>query len=107
MKFVQFYPTATGRLGNKLILYETLVLGKGAVLKNRDGEDIIFKHGLKDSMRLTRDRPIRAIMRELLGGATHCARFLPFFGGGISGKRGCRPGRRDGTCECTRRNDRT
>jgi succinate dehydrogenase/fumarate reductase flavoprotein subunit len=68
MEFVQFYPTATGRLGNRLILYEALVLGEGALLKNRDGEDIIIKHGLKDPMQLTRDRLAQAIMRELLEG---------------------------------------
>jgi fumarate reductase (CoM/CoB) subunit A len=68
MEFVQFYPTATGRLGNRLILYEALVLDEGATLKNREGEDIIFKHGLKDPMRLTRDRLAQAIMRELLAG---------------------------------------
>ena len=68
MEFVQFYPTATGKLGNRLILYEALVLGEGASLKNRAGEDIILKHGLKDPMRLTRDRLAQAIMRELLGG---------------------------------------
>ena len=68
MEFVQFYPTATGKLGNRLILYEALVLGEGASLKNRKGEDIILKHGLKDPMRLTRDRLAQAIMRELLGG---------------------------------------
>ena len=68
MEFVQFYPTATGRLGNRLILYEVFVLGEGAVLKNRAGEDIVLKHGLKDPMRLTRDRLAQAIMGEILAG---------------------------------------
>ena len=46
MEFVQFYPTATGRVGNRLILFEILVAGEGALLKNRHGEDIITKYGL-------------------------------------------------------------
>ena len=68
MEFVQFYPTASGKLGNRLILYEAIVLGEGAALKNREGEDIVLKHGLDDPMRLTRDRLAQAIMRELLAG---------------------------------------
>ena len=68
MEFVQFYPTATGSLGTRLILYEALVLNEGAILKNRAGEDIILKHGLKDPMQLTRDRLAQAIMREILTG---------------------------------------
>ena len=68
MEFVQFYPTAAGRFGNRLILYEALVLREGALLKNRAGEDIILKHGLKDPMQLTRDRLAQAIMREILAG---------------------------------------
>jgi succinate dehydrogenase/fumarate reductase flavoprotein subunit len=65
MEFVQFYPTATGGLGNRLILFEILVLGEGAILRNRKGEDIVFKHGLKDPMKLTRDRLAQAITEEL------------------------------------------
>lgn len=68
MEFVQFYPTATGRLGNRLILSEVLVMAEGAILRNSTGEDIAKKHGLTDPMRLTRDRLSQAIMRELLAG---------------------------------------
>jgi fumarate reductase (CoM/CoB) subunit A len=68
MEFVQFYPTATGRLGNRLILSEILVMVEGARLKNSAGEDIVLKHGFKDPMHLTRDRLAQAIMRELLAG---------------------------------------
>jgi len=68
MEFVQFYPTATGKFGNRLILSEVLVMVEGAVLKNSLGEDIVIRHGLTDPMRLTRDRLAQAIMRELLEG---------------------------------------
>ena len=65
MEFVQFYPTATGRLGNRLILFEILVAGEGAVLKNRDGEDIVSKYGLNDPVKLTRDRLAQALTGEI------------------------------------------
>jgi fumarate reductase (CoM/CoB) subunit A len=68
MEFVQFYPTAAGRLGTRLILSEVLVMAEGAILRNRAGEDIAVKHGLNDPMRLTRDRLAQAIMRELMAG---------------------------------------
>jgi succinate dehydrogenase/fumarate reductase flavoprotein subunit len=68
MEFVQFYPTAAGRFGNRLILSEVLVMAEGAILRNRAGEDIAIKHGLNDPMQLTRDRLAQAIMRELLAG---------------------------------------
>jgi fumarate reductase (CoM/CoB) subunit A len=68
MEFVQFYPTATGRLGNRLILSEVLVMAEGAILKNSAGEDIALKYGLKDPMQMTRDRLAQTIMGELLAG---------------------------------------
>ncbi|MGD9077447.1 MAG: FAD-binding protein, partial [Desulfobacteraceae bacterium] len=68
MEFVQFYPTATGKLGRSILLYEVFVLGAGAKLKNAKGEDIIEKHGLSDPMVLTRDRLARAIMGEIAKG---------------------------------------
>jgi len=68
MEFVQFYPTATGRLGNRLILSEVLVMAEGAILRNRAGEDIALKHGLNDPMQMTRDRLAQTIMGELLAG---------------------------------------
>ncbi len=66
MEFIQFYPTATGRLGNRLILFEILVAGEGAILKNRNGEDIVSKYGLTDPVQLTRDRLAQAVMGEIL-----------------------------------------
>ena len=68
MEFVQFYPTALGSLGSRLILYEALVLDAGAILRNASGENIAVKHGLTDVMSLTRDRLSQAIMTEILEG---------------------------------------
>lgn len=68
MEFVQFYPTASGKGGTRIILYEDLILGDRAVLRNSDGEDILARHGLQDAMAMTRDRLARAIMEEILEG---------------------------------------
>ncbi len=68
MEFVQFYPTAAGRFGNRLILSEVLVMAEGAILRNRAGEDIVQKHGFQSAMELTRDRLSQIIMRELSAG---------------------------------------
>jgi len=68
MEFVQFYPTATGRFGNRLILSEVLVMAEGAILRNARGEDILLKYGLEDPIRLTRDKLAQTIMGELLAG---------------------------------------
>ncbi|RJR53973.1 MAG: FAD-binding protein [Desulfobacteraceae bacterium] len=68
MEFVQFYPTATGRGGTRLLLYEVLICREGARLKNGSGEDILIKHGLEDPLGLTRDRLARTIMEEVRSG---------------------------------------
>ena len=68
MEFVQFYPTATGKLGRSILLYEVFVLGAGARLKNARDEDILEKHNLTDPMVLTRDRLARTIMGEIAEG---------------------------------------
>lgn len=68
MEFVQFYPTATGKRGHSILLYEVFVLAAGAKLKNARGEDILGKHDLRDPMDLTRDRLARAIMGEIIKG---------------------------------------
>jgi succinate dehydrogenase/fumarate reductase flavoprotein subunit len=65
MEFVQFYPTALGNTGARLLLYEVLIFREGARLKNAAGEDILTKHGLDEPVRLTRDRLSRAIMEEI------------------------------------------
>jgi len=68
MEFVQFYPTASGPLGNRLFLYEALIFQAGARLVNASGDDIIAKYGLHDPMAMTRDRLTRAVMTEVLEG---------------------------------------
>lgn len=68
IEFVQFYPTALGRLGNRIVAYEAFILYAGGVLRNARGEDIIAKHGLNDPMDLTRDRLAQAIMYEIQEG---------------------------------------
>jgi succinate dehydrogenase/fumarate reductase flavoprotein subunit len=68
MEFVQFYPTAAGKTGTRLVLYEDLVLDDNAVLRNAKGDDIVAAHGLDDAMTMTRDRLARAIMQEVLEG---------------------------------------
>ena len=65
MEFVQFYPTALGNKGVRLLLYEVLIFQGGARLKNALGEDVLSKHGLDDPGRLTRDHLSRAIMEEV------------------------------------------
>jgi succinate dehydrogenase/fumarate reductase flavoprotein subunit len=65
MEFVQFYPTALGKTGARLLLYEVLIFQAGARLKNAAGEDVLAKHGLDDTAGLTRDRLSRAIMEEV------------------------------------------
>lgn len=68
MEFVQFYPTALGKRGNRLLLYEALIFDAKAVLKNSMGEDILLKYGLYDPLKMTRDRLSRSIMKEILDG---------------------------------------
>ncbi|MGD2126473.1 MAG: FAD-binding protein [Desulfobacteraceae bacterium] len=68
IEFVQFYPTATGKFGSRLLLYEVFVLYAGAKLRNAKGEDIIVKHGISDPIVLTRDRLSRAIAHEISEG---------------------------------------
>jgi succinate dehydrogenase/fumarate reductase flavoprotein subunit len=68
MEFVQFYPTALGKGGARLLLYEELIFHAGARLKNAAGEDILTKHGLDDPVRLTRDHLSRAMVEEVENG---------------------------------------
>jgi fumarate reductase (CoM/CoB) subunit A len=66
MEFVQFYPTAWGKNGSKLCLYETLLPG-GATLRNSLGEDIVKRHGM-ENIAITRDILTRAVMKEIVDG---------------------------------------
>ena len=65
MEFVQFYPTAMGKRGSRLLLYEKLLAQKEVVLKNREGEDIIRKNGISDPTQVTRDQLAQLIMKEI------------------------------------------
>jgi succinate dehydrogenase/fumarate reductase flavoprotein subunit len=68
MEFVQFYPTAMGKFGSRLLLYEVFIVHNRAQIKNIRGEDILVKHGLEDPMVMTRDRLSRAIIQEIAEG---------------------------------------
>jgi succinate dehydrogenase/fumarate reductase flavoprotein subunit len=68
VEFVQFYPTAMGDRGTRVLLYEAFVFRAGAVLRNSRGEDIRDRHGFRDAKGMTRDRLTRAIMLEILAG---------------------------------------
>ena len=70
MEFIQFYPTATGKRGNRILLYERFLVLPKVVLRNRDGEDILGRHGFSDPMRLTRDQLAQLIMKEMTDGGT-------------------------------------
>jgi succinate dehydrogenase/fumarate reductase flavoprotein subunit len=67
MEFVQFYPTASGKRGNNLVLYEGFLF-KGAVLKNAANENILTKHGLTDPKTITRDLLAQTIFKEIMDG---------------------------------------
>ncbi len=64
MEFVQFYPTAMGKRGSRLLLYEKMLVQKGVVLKNNDGEDILRKNG-SDPTSITRDQLAQLIIKEI------------------------------------------
>ncbi len=67
MEFVQYYPTASGKRGNNLLLYEGFLFN-GAVLKNSDNENILSKHGLNDPQTITRDLLAQTIFKEIRDG---------------------------------------
>ncbi len=64
MEFVQFYPTARGKNGSRLLLYEKMLIQEGVVLKNSDGEDILRKNG-RDPAAITRDQLAQLIIKEI------------------------------------------
>ena len=76
MEFVQFYPTALGKRGNRIFLYERVLACDGAVLRNRDGADIIAKHGVSDLMGVTRDQLAQWVMQEIAGNPTGHAQVM-------------------------------
>ncbi len=68
MEFVQFYPTATGKRGISLILYEKMFGQRVAVLRDWQGEDILHRHGITDPTKVTRDRLAQLIFNEIRQG---------------------------------------
>jgi succinate dehydrogenase/fumarate reductase flavoprotein subunit len=67
MEFVQYYPTASGKRGNNLLLYEGFLFN-GAMLKNAEDENILDKHGLNDPQKITRDLLAQTIFKEIRSG---------------------------------------
>lgn len=65
MEFVQFYPTAAGKYGSRLILYEKMLDQPGVVLRNGQGENILERHGIEDPTKLTRDRLAQLLTDEI------------------------------------------
>jgi len=66
IEFVQFYPTASGKQGSKLCLYERII-PMGGTIRNSLGEDILKRHRMEISS-LTRDKLARIIMEEIVEG---------------------------------------
>ena len=66
MEFIQYYPTALGNRGSRILLYERFLTQDGVVLKNSRGEDILKKNGYGVTGDITRDRLAQVIMNEIL-----------------------------------------
>lgn len=66
MEFVQFYPTATGRRGGRLLLYERLLAQPGVILRNRSGQDILKNCGITDPTAMTRDQLAQLLYNETI-----------------------------------------
>lgn len=103
MEFVQYYPTASGKRGNNLLLYEGFLFN-GAVLKNANNENILAKHGLNDPQTITRDLLAQTIFKEIRDGLAiengvtmdlsavsdeRLDQFKPMLPQGVSEKRKC------------------
>lgn len=66
MEFVQFYPTAVGKHGSRLILYERILAQPGVLMRNRQGENFLEVHGITDPTKVTRDRLAQLIYNEMI-----------------------------------------
>lgn len=67
MEFVQFYPTARGRRGSRLLLYEKMLAQKGVALRTDGGDDILERNGIIHPMSVTRDQLSQLMMQVTLG----------------------------------------
>jgi succinate dehydrogenase/fumarate reductase flavoprotein subunit len=65
MEFVQYYPTATGKHGRRIILYEQLLLEPAVRLRNKKGGDLLEALGIADPSALTRDRLAQLIYQAM------------------------------------------
>jgi succinate dehydrogenase/fumarate reductase flavoprotein subunit len=70
MEFVQFYPTARGRRGSRLLLYEKILAQKGVVIKTSGDEDIFKRYNISDPMTVTRDQLAQLMIMAARGGDT-------------------------------------
>jgi succinate dehydrogenase/fumarate reductase flavoprotein subunit len=70
MEFVQFYPTAAGKRGSRLILYEKMLAQPGVTIRNGKGENIFERSGDPDPTKITRDRLAQLITNEIMQGAS-------------------------------------
>lgn len=66
MEFIQYYPTALGKKGSRILLYERLLAQEGVLLKNSRGENILKKNGYDIINDINRDKLAQIIMNELL-----------------------------------------
>lgn len=66
MEFVQFYPTAMGKRGARIFLYERILVQDGVTLRNGSGQDILKKHGVPEVSKITRDELAQIMMKEQL-----------------------------------------
>jgi succinate dehydrogenase/fumarate reductase flavoprotein subunit len=81
LEFIQFYPTAAGKHGSRLILYEKMLAQPGVTLCNGQGENILKRHGIPDSTQVTRDQLAQLVTREIRqGGAPGQGVFMDLSG---------------------------
>jgi succinate dehydrogenase/fumarate reductase flavoprotein subunit len=65
MEFVQFYPTALGGRGSRLLLNEKLLAQPGVTLENAHGEDIFKRGGYTSPLGINRDMLARLVFNEI------------------------------------------
>jgi len=66
MEFVQFYPTALGKRGSRILLCERFLEQDQVVLRNSLGEDVLKKNGYLIPADITRDQLAQVMMKEIL-----------------------------------------
>ncbi len=66
MEFIQFYPTARGRRGSRLFLYEKLLAQNGVKLVTEKGGDILERRGISHPISVTRDKLTQILMLTIM-----------------------------------------